>query len=186
MLEYYKHKYYFNAEHSPEADKRPSLDAEKKHSHTFQIELYVGASGADKRPRLDVEKKHSHTFQIVLYVGASEAGGQHLFGDMDQNVREYLSQYEGGYLNDMPPFSGRGTTIEDIGEVFYEDLKKRMKDKGFRLYQLEISENPLCVYIVSNRIMLHTRSDRESRQGIENILAQKKKLLNMMDYEGGT
>ncbi len=158
MLEYYKHKYYFNAEHSPDRNNRPLSDN---------------------------EKKHSHTFQIVLYVGASDTAGQHLFGDMDHSVREYLSQYEGGYLNDMPQFSGSGTNIEDIGEVFYEDLKKQMKDRGFRLYQLEISENPLCVYIVSNRIMLHTRSDRESRQGIENILAQKKKLLNMMDCEGG-
>lgn len=157
MLEYYKHKYYFNAEHSPEA--------------------------ADHL-QMDEEKRHSHTFQIVLYVGADDTGGQHLFGDMDQNVREYLSQYEGKYLNDMQQFNGR-TNIEDIGEVFYEDLKKKMEDRGFRLYQLEISENPLCVYIVSNRIMLHTRSDRESRQGIENILAQKKKLLKMMDFEGG-
>lgn len=155
MLEYYKHKYYFNAEHSPQAA---------------------------NRPKMDVEKKHSHTFQIVLYVGVYDAGGQHLFGDMDRNVREYLSQYEGKYLNDMAQFDGGGTNIEDIGEVFYEDLKRQMEDRGFRLYQLEISENPLCVYIVSNRIMLHTRSDRESRQGIENILAQKQKLLKMMDF----
>ena len=91
----------------------------------------------------------------------------------------------GRYLNEEKAFEGRETNIEDIGEVFYEDLLKKMKEKGFRLYQLEISENPLCVYIVSNRIMLHTRSDRESRQGIENILKQKKKLLSMMDGKGG-
>lgn len=170
MLEYYKHKYYFNAEHSPEA---------AGHSEAAHTPGEAGRSDAADGAR------HSHTFQIVLYAGASDVGGQHLFGDMDQNVREYLSQYEGRYLNEMAQFRGGGTNIEDIGEVFYEDLKRQMKDRGFRLYQLEISENPLCVYIVSNKIMLHTRSDRESRQGIENILAQKKKLLHMMENEGG-
>ncbi len=121
MLEYYKHKYYFNAEHSPEADNRPSLDAEKKHSHTFQIELYVGAS---------------------------EAGGQHLFGDMDQNVREYLSQYEGGYLNDMPPFSGRGTTIEDIGEVFYGFEETDERQRISVISAGDFRKSSLCVYRV--------------------------------------
>lgn len=176
MLEYYKHKYYFNAEHSPEAAPAPG---EAGHSEAAPVPGEAGRSDAAD------DARHSHTFQIVLYAGASDVGGQHLFGDMDRNVREYLSQYEGRYLNEMAQFRGGGTNIEDIGEVFYEDLKRQMKDRGFRLYQLEISENPLCVYIVSNKIMLHTRSDRESRQGIENILAQKKKLLKMMDYEGG-
>lgn len=133
----------------------------------------------------DRAKEHYHTFQLVLYVGGHDVGKQNLFREMDQSVREYLKQYEGRYLNEEKAFEGRETNIEDIGEVFYEDLLKKMKEKGFRLYQLEISENPLCVYIVSNRIMLHTRSDRESRQGIENILRQKKKLLSMMDGKGG-
>lgn len=148
MLEYYKHKYYFNAGHSPDGDR---------------------------------EKQHSHTFQVVLYVSIGDAEGQHLFGDLEQSVREYLNGYEGRYLNEMDQFRGRGTNIEDIGEVFYTDLLEQMKEKGFRLYQLEISENPLCVYIISNKIMLHTRSDRESRQEIEDILSQKKKLLSMTD-----
>lgn len=133
----------------------------------------------------DREKEHYHTFQVVLYVGMHDAGKQHLFWEMDKDVREYLNQYEGKCLNELEQFQGTGTNIEDIGEVFYDDLLKKMKEKGFRLYQLEISENPLCVYIVSNRIMLHTRSDRESRQGIENILNRKKKLLSMTDRKGG-
>lgn len=128
----------------------------------------------------DREKAHFHTFQLVLYIGMKDTGSQHLFNDMDQSVRKYLSRYEGSYLNDMDEFRERGTSIEDIGEVFYDDLLKYMEQRGFRLYQLEISENPLCVYIVSNRIMLHTRSDRESRQSIENILNRKKKLLSMI------
>lgn len=131
------------------------------------------------------EKAHAHTFQLVLYVGMANQDGQPLFNEMDQSVREYLKRFEGGYLNDMEEFQGRGTSIEDIGEVFYDDLMKWMEKKKCRLYQLEISENPLCVYIVSNRIMLHTRSDRESRQGIENILNRKKKLLSMMRRKGG-
>ncbi len=131
------------------------------------------------------EEAHAHTFQIVLYVGMGNREGQYLFNEMDHSVREYLKRFEGRYLNDMKEFQGRGTSIEDIGEVFYDDLMKWMEKKDGRLYQLEISENPLCVYIVSNRIMLHTRSERESRQGIENILNQKKKLLGMMRRKGG-
>lgn len=131
------------------------------------------------------DKAHAHTFQLVLYIGMKNSKEPHLFNEMDRSVREYLQHYEGEYLNDMEEFRGRGTSIEDIGEVFYDDLTEWIENKGGRLYQLEISENPLCVYIVSNRIMLHTRSDRESRQGIENILKRKKKLLSMMKGKGG-
>lgn len=128
----------------------------------------------------DREKAHFHTFQLVLHIGMKDKASQYLFNEMDQSVREYLGRYEGSYLNDMEEFRDRGTNIEDIGEVFYNDLLKYMKKRGYWLYQLEISENPLCVYIVSNRIMLHTRSERESSQSIENILERKKKLLNMI------
>lgn len=148
MREYYIYKYYFNAGHSTDGDRK---------------------------------KEHYHTFQLVLYVGIHDVDKQYLFHDMDRSVREYLKRYEGKYLNDMDKFRNLGTSIEEIGEVFYDDILNWMKEKGFRLYQLEISENPLCVYMISNRIMLHTRSEKESRQGIEDILNRKKKLLSMMD-----
>ncbi len=128
----------------------------------------------------DVEKMHDHTFQLVLHIGAGDAESRHLFHHIDEEVQSYLSQYEGKYLNELSAFAGRGTSIEDIGEIFYDDLLFLLGKAGFQLYQLEVSENPLCVYIVSNQIMLHTRSDEESRQGIENILNRKKKLLSML------
>lgn len=131
------------------------------------------------------EKAHSHTFQVVLHIGVTDPEQQYLFRDMDNNVRKYLNRYEGRYLNGMKEFEGKGTSIEDIGEVFYTDLYDWMKERGFRLYQLEISENPLCVYMISDRIMLHSRSDRESRQSVEHILKQKKRLFGMMKRKGG-
>lgn len=134
----------------------------------------------------DKEKAHYHTFQLVLYVGSNEKQEQYLFNDMDKSVRKYLNRYESKYLNEMDEFRERGTSIEDIGEVFYDDLVVWMEKKGFHLYQLEISENPLCVYMISNRIMLHTKSDKESSESIENILRQKKKLLGMIKSKGGS
>lgn len=133
----------------------------------------------------DSSKEHFHTFQLILYVEDRNTEGQHLFNEVDEKIRKYLERFEGQYLNEMEEFRGRGTSIEDIGEVFYDELLRRMQADGYHLYQLEISENPLCVYILSNRIMLHTRSDKESRQQIEKILERKKKLLSMVERKGG-
>lgn len=133
----------------------------------------------------DIHHQHNHTFQISLYIGIKDVKGQYLFNEMDEHIHSYLSQYEGQFLNDMEVFQGIGTNIEDIGDVFYDELKEQLGLLGFRLYQLEISENPLCVYIVSNRILLQTRSEKGSRREIETVLERKKRLLDMMNHEGG-
>ncbi len=151
MIEYYIHKYFFNASHGNSPD---------------------------------IEKAHHHTFQVVLYI-SNNKGKMELFNDMDKDVRDYLKRFEGAFLNNMPEFKGGSCTLEDMGEVFYAKLLRRLEKRGFRLYQLEISDNPLCVYIVSNRIMLSTRSDKESMESIENILNRKKRLLEMLHKRDG-
>lgn len=126
MKEYYICKYNLNAMHSV------NHDIEKSHGHTFHIELYVERKGTENR-----EYDVSDDIDTV-----------------DVLVNAYLKQYEGNNLTTMKPFVGMGTTIEEIGECFFEAIGELLQETPFELFQLNISENPLFVYQVTKKIYL--------------------------------
>ena len=79
------------------------------------------------------------------------------FMELDAIVNEYIGQYEGEYLNDISPFDKLLPTIENMGEVFYEDLKECLINRNYDLIQLDISENLLRVYSISDRLYLGSK-----------------------------
>ncbi|MBO5237937.1 MAG: 6-carboxytetrahydropterin synthase [Lachnospiraceae bacterium] len=102
------------------------------------------------------EHEHQHTFTITLYVSKVNQSEQIMFFDFDKVVNEYLKQYEYSVLNEVPVFAHLVPNIENMGNVFYDDLKFLLKKLDINLYQLDISENPLSTYQISSRIHLPT------------------------------
>jgi len=143
----------------------------------FQYYVYKYYFNAEHSFRNQREKAHSHTFTVVLYIGGIEKGQDIPFFEMDAIVKAYFTNFRGQYLNAMPEFAGKEPNIENMGDVFYEALWERLKEVGLALYQLDISENPLCVYQVSDRILLPTMSMEESGKNFENILKRKRQLM---------
>ena len=84
-------------------------------------------------------------------------------------VSAFIDQYRGKYLNELPEFQGCENTLETIGDYFYEELRQRLEKNGMELYQLDISENPLCVYQVSDRLLLPTMNMDTSNRNYQKI-----------------
>lgn len=142
----------------------------------FQYYRYKYYFNAGHSFQNDREKAHTHTFTVELYIGGIEEGRDIPFFEIDAIAKAYFTNFKGVYLNDMPEFAGKEPNVENMGDIFYEALHERLKEAGLSLYQLDISENPLCVYQVSDRILLPAFSMNESGKNFEQILERKKQL----------
>lgn len=58
-----------------------------------------------------------------------------------------LDPYQNQYLNEFPEFGG-DTSIEHLGEVFYEKVKDALEKKQWKFARFEISETPLRIYAI--------------------------------------
>lgn len=117
----------------------------------------------------DREKMHGHSFTIVTYIGMKEQSEDIPFFKLEAIVSAFIDQYRGKYLNELPEFQGCENTLETIGDYFYEELRQRLEKNGMELYQLDISENPLCVYQVSDRLLLPTMNMDTSNRNYQKI-----------------
>lgn len=102
------------------------------------------------------ENIHPHTFEILLFIESNKNSKQVASYEIDEIVEQFLLCYQNQYLNDISPFNQLEPTIENMGDIFYEQLKAILSNEEFNLIQLEISETPLRVYIVSDRLMFRS------------------------------
>ena len=99
------------------------------------------------------EKIHPHTFEISLYIEQIQVKTLVAYATIDKIVELFLLEYQNQYLNDVSTFIKIEPTIENIGNIFYEALKVILREEQFNLLQLEISETPLRIYLISDRLM---------------------------------
>ncbi len=97
------------------------------------------------------ENLHFHTFSIVLYLNSGV--GEDSFGDIEKSVRSWLAPYEDVYLPETDLFRDRSTTIENIANTFYDLWRPKVAELGFDLVRLDIFENPIRTYSVSDRLL---------------------------------
>lgn len=127
----------------------------------------------------DITKIHGHSFTVVTYIGMKDSKEDIPFFKMEAIISSFIDQYRGRYLNELPEFEGCGNTLETIGDYFYEKLRKQLMKSGMELYQLDISENPLCVYQVSDRMLLPTMNMDTSNRNYQKIFDDILKLESM-------
>jgi 6-pyruvoyl tetrahydropterin synthase-like protein len=101
---------------------------------------------------------HTHTFFISLYIEDLSNEGFVNFAEIADIVNCYIDQFSGQYLNEIPPFQELSPTIENMGSIFYENLKTTLLKHEYDLIKLDICENPLRVYSISDRIYLGTKT----------------------------
>lgn len=121
----------------------------------------------------EMEKMHFHTFTVVLHLGSKNELKEASYREIDLIAKEFFSGFEGQYLNNCMEFMELESNLENMGEVFYEKLKAQYEERGYYLYQLDISENPLCVFQISDRILLPIQSMKDSKQNNMNISKKK-------------
>lgn len=96
----------------------------------------------------DGSSKHAHTFHIVLFIETKDNDEFQPYYVVEKKIEDYLSKYEGVFLNEAKEFTHIIPICEDIGNVFFKSLSKIINDGHFVLQRLEIDENPRSRYIV--------------------------------------
>lgn len=139
----------------------------------YVCKYYFNASHSFKG---DIKSAHSHTFTMTLYVGRRKKEDETDIEFVDHEVASFLEEYEERYLNDLPGFEGKDGSLETIGEVFYEKIKRKLRGTPFSLYQLDIAESPLFVYQVADQILLPTLNMENTKGNYDAILMQKQQL----------
>nr|MBQ8252763.1 6-carboxytetrahydropterin synthase [Lachnospiraceae bacterium] len=99
-----------------------------------------------------VENAHFHTFTIVLYLHDLNEQMDYFF-DIEKSIQEWLAPFRDCYLHETELFQGRSTTLESIGDTFFDALSPMLKKSDFDLVRLDVFENPIRMYSVSDRIL---------------------------------
>lgn len=144
LLQYYKFKYYFSAQHS--------------------------------MTKSDIDM-HPHTFTIVLYIETYENYNIDLFSKVDSFLKDYFSRFSGEKLNNLTCFENVIPTVEVMGEYFYEEIKGKLQEIDLDLIQIDICDNPLRIYSISDRLLLCSAQGQNSSKQLGRILETKQKYL---------
>lgn len=94
-------------------------------------------------------ERHPHTWQISLYI-VNPKDTFMIFNEVEKIIEDYLGQYQGKYINDLPPFVTMNPTLENIAHCFMEELQKKLNSHNWVIITMEISETPSRSYIISN------------------------------------
>ncbi|HCU08039.1 MAG TPA: hypothetical protein DF480_03555 [Clostridiales bacterium] len=124
---------------------------------------------------------HQHTFTLSLSIEPKVETGMVQFSAIDRQVNSYVLQYKGVYLNSMPQFQGIYPSLEWMGEVMYQDFHALLDEKGWRCLQLEIAENPLKTFLISDRIMLPSAHPADSRISWQNVLTRRNRYVEILE-----
>tara|TARA_B100000965_G_C19228478_1_gene599057 strand:+ start:213 stop:572 length:360 start_codon:yes stop_codon:yes gene_type:complete len=90
---------------------------------------------------------HPHTWEVVVSFG-SEISETINFSEFEGKLEEYFDHYEGMFLNELEAFASINPTMENIGKIFYSDIKELLDIENLYLKRIEISENPTRTYII--------------------------------------
>lgn len=99
------------------------------------------------------ENGHTHSFLVRLWLEITDMDME-LQNFCEKELKRYLAQYNGRYLNEMDKFSGKIPTIENICEVLYYDMGKIVADYGMELIQMEIGDSPVALFMMGKKLLL--------------------------------
>lgn len=140
----------------------------------FKRSYYLNAMHSSDQ---NIAHKHYHSFYLTLYIAVVGETDFIPFFQVDEKIKEYLSQYWDTYLNELEPFRFKPPTVENMGDFFYEEIKVLLKEMQLDLMQLEISETPVRVYAVSDCILIPSQHSGDNKRIWNEILEKKKRIL---------
>ena len=123
----------------------------------YKLSYYLNAQHSFDNNK---ESAHAHSFTITLWIDDLSRKGFCDFTQISDIVNSYFSQFSGKYLNEIKDFQTLSPTLENMALVFYEHLKEVLLYRRYDLIQLDICENPLRVYSISDRLYLGEKTTK--------------------------
>jgi 6-pyruvoyltetrahydropterin/6-carboxytetrahydropterin synthase len=98
----------------------------------YEITILSHFSGAHRLRYLHgkCEKLHGHNWKIEVSVSSDRLNKEGLIIDfqiLKQRVEKVIEPLDHTYLNDLPYFSGREPSSENIAKHIFDQLKKELK-----------------------------------------------------------
>lgn len=92
-------------------------------------------------------RPHSHCFEIVLDMGTKDTDNFIQFNAIEKKVEDILSIYQEKLINEVEPFDKLNPTLENMCEYFKRLFFKEVKNIGWTLLTIEMSETPSRAFI---------------------------------------
>jgi len=99
----------------------------------------------------DCENLHGHNWKVEVTVSARELDKAGLgidFKVLKKQTKEMLSQLDHKYLNELPFFTGRSPSSENIARFLFEELGSRLNTGNVTVTKVNVweSENACASY----------------------------------------
>lgn len=91
------------------------------------------------------ERLHGHTFNVIVVAeaaGLDEIGMALDFRELDARLSGVLDVMDHQNLNELPAFSDRNATAENIASFVYEQLAPKLEPLGAKLRRVTVEESP--------------------------------------------
>lgn len=105
----------------------------------------------------NIGESHPHTFNISVDINYEE-GTFFKFDEIEGLINGILDKYQSKYLNETPPFDLIPPTLENVGDHLFVEINEALKEKGFEVSKLSISETPTRTYFVDKESLERKRN----------------------------
>ncbi len=89
------------------------------------------------------EDLHGHDFKVEVDLGRKELDDIGVvidFLDVKKKLKEVLSRIDHAFLNDLPEFKGKNTSVENVARFICDELTKQVKDQGVVVQRVTVWE----------------------------------------------
>ncbi len=119
----------------------------------YEITVFSHFSGAHRLRYLHgkCEELHGHNWKIEVTVASGRLNKEGVVIDfqiLKQKLEKALKSLDHTFLNDLPYFSGKEPSSENIAKYIFDDLKRELKDYRVTLKKVTAweSENACVAY----------------------------------------
>ena len=89
------------------------------------------------------EDLHGHDFKVEVDLERNELdeiGVVVDFLDVKPKLKEVLKRIDHAFLNDLPEFKGKNTSVENIARFIHDELSKQLAGKGVTVKRVTVWE----------------------------------------------
>ena len=91
---------------------------------------------------------HPHTWELKLYV-VKVSNDFIQFDRIEKEIEEFIAPFQDKELNSVEPFNVLNPTLENCCNYFKDQISAILKDRGWLLMMMEMSETPSRSYVVN-------------------------------------
>lgn len=105
------------------------------------------------------------------------------FNDVEYTIEKMLSDYQDKYINEIPPFDTLNPTLENICLHFKDCIDEQMKNMGWLLLKIEISETPTRSYMIDLIIDFQQENGKylSEKSAYETTAQELEKIINSIN-----